>query len=103
MAARPPMARPGRPRAMAPAATAPVATIVRGVVMARAIAGPRIRGGSRRMRPAMSVQFGSMSGRDELLALLRARSLMEGDFVLSSGEPSDWYIEAQPTTPTGKG
>ena len=36
------------------------------------------------MRPAISVQSGAMAGRDELLGLLRARSLMEGEFVLSS-------------------
>ena len=55
------------------------------------------------MRPAISVQFGAMAGSDELLGLLRARSLMEGDFVLSSGERSDWYIDAKQTILTGDG
>ena len=55
------------------------------------------------MRPAISVQSGAMAGRDELLGLLRARSLMEGEFVLSSGERSDWYIDAKQTILTGDG
>lgn len=40
---------------------------------------------------------------DDLLALLRERSLREGDFVLSSGERSDWYIDAKQTTLCAEG
>src|SRR3989442_11873654 len=61
------------------------------------------------MRPAIAVQFDAVTrgdardARADLLTLLRDRSLREGDFVLSSGEPSDWYIDAKQTTLTGDG
>src|SRR3989442_10087667 len=61
------------------------------------------------MRPAIAVQFDAVTrgdardARADLLTLLRDRSLREGDFVLSSGEYSDWYIDAKQTTLTGDG
>jgi orotate phosphoribosyltransferase len=41
--------------------------------------------------------------RHALLALLRARSLRRGDFVLSSGRRSSYYIDARITTMSGAG
>lgn len=41
--------------------------------------------------------------RDDLLALLRRRSLTRGDFVLSSGRRSNYYIDARLTTMSGPG
>lgn len=41
--------------------------------------------------------------RDRLRALLRARSLRHGDFVLSSGARSSYYIDARVTTMSGEG
>lgn len=35
---------------------------------------------------------------DDLLAILRDRSLREGDFTLRSGERSTWYLDARATT-----
>jgi orotate phosphoribosyltransferase len=35
---------------------------------------------------------------DELLALLRSRSLQHGDFQLRSGERSNWYVDGKKTT-----
>lgn len=39
----------------------------------------------------------------ELLALLRARSLRRGDFVLASGKRSRYYIDCRLTTMSGRG
>lgn len=44
-----------------------------------------------------------MTDRDRLLRLLRERSLTEGEFVLSSGERSSYYIDARRTTMSGLG
>jgi len=41
--------------------------------------------------------------RNALSQLLRARSLRRGDFVLSSGARSDYYIDARVTTMSGTG
>jgi orotate phosphoribosyltransferase len=41
--------------------------------------------------------------RTALLALLRERSLRRGDFVLASGAPSSYYIDARLTTMSGAG
>ena len=41
--------------------------------------------------------------RDRLLALLRERSVHTGEFVLSSGARSSWYIDARLTTMSGAG
>ena len=34
-----------------------------------------------------------MSDRAELLAAIRAKAVVRGDFILSSGVPADWYID----------
>ncbi|MEN8375627.1 MAG: orotate phosphoribosyltransferase [Gemmatimonadota bacterium] len=44
-----------------------------------------------------------MSNRDRLFRLLRERSLRRGDFVLSSGAHSDYYIDGRLTTMSGAG
>ncbi|HUG02761.1 MAG TPA: orotate phosphoribosyltransferase [Longimicrobiales bacterium] len=44
-----------------------------------------------------------MSARAQLLALLRRSSLRRGDFVLSSGGRSDYYIDGRMTTMSGEG
>ena len=44
-----------------------------------------------------------MSERDALLALLHARSIRFGDFILSSGERSSFYIDARRTTMAAEG
>jgi orotate phosphoribosyltransferase len=44
-----------------------------------------------------------MDPRDRLLDLLRERSLTRGDFVLSSGARSDYYIDGRLTTMSGQG
>ncbi len=41
--------------------------------------------------------------RQALLDLLRSRSLRRGDFILSSGARSNFYIDARITTMSGKG
>jgi orotate phosphoribosyltransferase len=41
--------------------------------------------------------------RQDLASLLRERSLREGDFVLSSGARSSFYIDARLTTMSGRG
>ena len=41
--------------------------------------------------------------REDLVNLLRERSLREGDFVLSSGVRSSYYIDARLTTMSGRG
>ncbi len=41
--------------------------------------------------------------RTRLMTLLRQRSLQTGDFVLSSGKRSDYYIDARRTTMSGEG
>jgi orotate phosphoribosyltransferase len=41
--------------------------------------------------------------RDRLASLLRERSLRRGDFLLSSGARSTYYIDARPTTMSGSG
>jgi orotate phosphoribosyltransferase len=41
--------------------------------------------------------------RTELLALFRERSLRRGEFVLSSGAKSDYYIDARPATMSAAG
>ena len=41
--------------------------------------------------------------RDRLLALLRDRSVRTGEFILSSGARSSWYIDARLTTMSGAG
>lgn len=44
-----------------------------------------------------------MNDRDALRELLRERSLRRGDFVLSSGVRSSYYIDARITTMSGRG
>ena len=44
-----------------------------------------------------------MTHRDALAALLRARSLRFGDFLLSSGQRSTYYIDARLTTLSAEG
>ena len=34
-----------------------------------------------------------MSDRDELLAAIKAKAIVRGDFVLSSGQRADWYVD----------
>ena len=34
-----------------------------------------------------------MSDRDELLAAIKAKAVVRGDFVLSSGQRADWYVD----------
>jgi orotate phosphoribosyltransferase len=46
---------------------------------------------------------GGPSAREQLLALVRARSLRRGDFVLSGGARSSYYIDARVTTMSGAG
>ncbi|HUF70750.1 MAG TPA: orotate phosphoribosyltransferase [Longimicrobiales bacterium] len=41
--------------------------------------------------------------RDDLLELLRTHSLRTGEFVLASGQRSDYYIDARVTTMSGRG
>lgn len=41
--------------------------------------------------------------RSTLLSLLQARSLKRGEFVLASGQRSDYYIDARPTTMSAMG
>lgn len=43
------------------------------------------------------------TARSRLLEALRRRSLRTGDFVLSSGQRSDYYIDARTTTMSGEG
>lgn len=43
------------------------------------------------------------TARDTLLGALRRRSLRTGDFVLSSGQRSNYYIDARTTTMSGEG
>lgn len=44
-----------------------------------------------------------MSDRKELADLLRERSVRKGDFVLASGARSTYYVDARPTTMSGRG
>lgn len=44
-----------------------------------------------------------MNDRDALRELIRGRSLRKGDFVLSSGARSTYYIDARTTTMSGRG
>lgn len=44
-----------------------------------------------------------MSGRESLAALLRERSVTHGEFVLSSGQRSTYYIDARKTTMSAEG
>ena len=44
-----------------------------------------------------------MTERDALAALLRERSVSHGDFVLSSGRRSSYYIDARKTTMSAEG
>ncbi len=44
-----------------------------------------------------------MTGRESLAALLRERSVTHGDFVLSSGTRSTYYIDARKTTMSAEG
>ena len=44
-----------------------------------------------------------MSGRESLAALLRERSVTRGNFVLSSGQRSTYYIDARKTTMSAEG
>lgn len=46
---------------------------------------------------------GLVSDRDQLRALLLARSIRLGDFVLASGAKSDYYIDARATTMSAEG
>ena len=46
---------------------------------------------------------GLVSDRDELKALILARSIRLGDFVLASGAKSDYYIDARATTMSAEG
>src|SRR2546423_306488 len=39
-----------------------------------------------------------MDDRAELLAILRAQSLLKGQFVLASGKVSDYYLDCKQTT-----
>jgi len=49
------------------------------------------------------VQHVSLSDREHLRDLLRVRSVRRGDFVLSSGARSSYYIDARLTTMAGAG
>ena len=51
----------------------------------------------------VSGSSGGPSAREQLLALVRERSLRRGDFVLSSGGRSSYYIDARVTTMSGEG
>ena len=44
-----------------------------------------------------------MSDQATLIQLLRDRSLQTGDFVLASGQRSNYYIDARPTTMSAQG
>lgn len=44
-----------------------------------------------------------MTDREALIRLLKARSLQTGDFVLASGQRSNYYIDARPTTMSAEG
>jgi orotate phosphoribosyltransferase len=44
-----------------------------------------------------------MDERAALIALLKARSVRHGDFVLASGQRSTWYIDARKTTMSAEG
>jgi orotate phosphoribosyltransferase len=44
-----------------------------------------------------------MSHRDELLQLIKSRSLKRGEFTLASGQKSDYYINGKLTTLDGRG
>jgi orotate phosphoribosyltransferase len=44
-----------------------------------------------------------VSGRESLAALLRERSVSHGEFVLSSGQRSTYYIDARKTTMSAEG
>ena len=44
-----------------------------------------------------------MSPRERLLELLRSRSLRTGDFVLSSGKRSTFYVDCRLTTMHAEG
>lgn len=44
-----------------------------------------------------------MSAREDLIELLRRRSVRTGDFVLSSGKRSSYYIDARLTTMSAEG
>ncbi len=44
-----------------------------------------------------------MTGRESLAALLRERSVTHGNFVLSSGQRSTYYIDARKTTMSAEG
>jgi orotate phosphoribosyltransferase len=44
-----------------------------------------------------------VSGRESLAALLRERSVTHGNFVLSSGQRSTYYIDARKTTMSAEG
>src|SRR6202051_183384 len=35
----------------------------------------------------------AMSDRAELLAAIKARAVIHGDFILSSGQHADWYVD----------
>ena len=34
-----------------------------------------------------------MSDRAELLAAIKAKAVIRGDFILSSGQRADWYVD----------
>jgi orotate phosphoribosyltransferase len=44
-----------------------------------------------------------MDERAALIALLKARSVRHGDFLLASGQRSTWYIDARKTTMSAEG
>lgn len=48
-------------------------------------------------------KYGTMEQKTELARLLRERSLRTGEFVLASGEKSNYYIDARVTTMSGRG
>ena len=46
-----------------------------------------------RCRRATPVRSPPVSDRDELLAAIKAKAIVRGDFVLSSGQRADWYVD----------
>ena len=48
------------------------------------------------LSPALMTQC--MSARDELKAILQAKSIRTGDFTLASGKKSDFYVDCRVST-----
>src|SRR5690606_25087990 len=61
---------------------------------------PRRRGSSAR---SSSVAESGPSDRDALVALLKARSVRFGEFILASGARSSYYVDCRPSTMSAAG